>query len=91
MNRSDLVRMVAESHAVPKQAADAAVRAIFGAISEGLSDGERIEIRGFGSFRTRRYEGYSGLNPRTGGAIDVGPKILPMFRPGKGLKQIVEA
>ena len=51
--------------------------------------GERIEIRGFGSFELRAYRGYDGRNPRTGSAVAVKPKRLPFFKVGKELKELV--
>lgn len=89
MNRSDLVRLVARQADIPQRDADLAVRAVFGSISSALRGGERIEIRGFGSFRTRDYEGYSGTNPRTGTPMSVGRKLLPQFRPSKALRSAV--
>ena len=54
-----------------------------------LKAGERIEIRGFGSFEIRHYKAYEGRNPRTGAKVDVKPKRLPFFKVGKELKERV--
>lgn len=89
MNRSDLIRRVAHQTAIPQRDADAAVREVFASISTALSGGDRIEIRGFGSFRLRDYDGYSGTNPRTGNPVSVGPKLLPQFRPSKAMRAAV--
>ena len=56
-----------------------------------LRRGERIEIRGFGSFEIRSYRAYEGRNPRTGTAVSVKPKRLPFFKVGKELKERVNA
>ena len=89
MNRSDLIRLVAHHTDIPHRHADVAVREVFASISTALSGGDRIEIRGFGSFRIRDYDGYSGTNPRTGAAVSVGPKYLPQFRPSKAMRAVV--
>ncbi|MEC9071270.1 MAG: HU family DNA-binding protein [Myxococcota bacterium] len=89
MNRSDLIRLVARQTDIPRRDADVAVREVFASISTALSDGDRIEIRGFGSFRIRDYDGYSGTNPRTGDPVSVGPKYLPQFRPSKAMRAVV--
>lgn len=89
MNRSDLIRLVANQAEIPKRDAEIAVRTVFSSISTALCDGQRIEIRGFGSFRLRDYDGYSGTNPRTGTPVCVGPKVLPQFRPSKVLSAVV--
>jgi integration host factor subunit beta len=54
---------------------------------EALMKGDRIEIRGFGSFVNRSYEAYKGRNPRTGEVIEVKDKKLPFFKVGKELKE----
>ena len=90
MNRSDLVEEIARRNQLPRRTADTAVGTIFGAISEALIDGDRIEIRGFGSFAPREYEGYVGRNPKTGGSVEVASKRLPFFRVGKELREIVD-
>jgi integration host factor subunit beta len=61
------------------------VYAIFGRMEESLRQGERIEIRGFGTFQVRSYKGYKGRNPRTGNPVEVAPKCLPFFRVSKNL------
>ncbi len=90
MNRSDLVDEIARRNQLPRRTADVAVGTVFGAISDALVDGDRIEIRGFGSFIPREYEGYVGRNPKTGGAVKVASKRLPFFRVGKALREIVD-
>ncbi|MBT4262628.1 MAG: integration host factor subunit beta, partial [Deltaproteobacteria bacterium] len=62
----------------------------FGSIKESLAAGDRVEIRGFGSFHVKKYEGYTGRNPKTGDSIEVQPKKLPVFRAGKELKNLVD-
>jgi integration host factor subunit beta len=90
MNRSELVETVAKHKGVPRKAADVAVTTIFDAIFDAVQGGERVEIRGFGSFTTRDYGSYTGRNPRTGASVDVAPKRLPFFKVGKDLKNRVD-
>ncbi len=87
MTRVELVDRIVEQHRVPRKVADAVVDTIFGAIQSTLVDGGRVELRGFGSFRVKDYDGYRGRNPRTGEPIDVAPKRLPAFKPGQALRE----
>lgn len=86
MTRSELVEALAARERVPRETASAVVDTFFGTIAAALASGGRVEIRGFGSFQSRSYSGYTGRNPRTGASIDVAPKILPVFRVGAGLR-----
>ena len=63
---------------------------IFGDMEKALINKERIEIRGFGSFKIKHYEGYQGRNPKTGQIINVESKKLPFFKVGKELKERVD-
>ena len=64
---------------------------IFDSMVEYLAQGERIEIRGFGSFEVRNYKSYEGRNPRTGAPVKVAPKRLPFFKVGKELRERVNS
>jgi integration host factor subunit beta len=87
MTKSDLINRLSQKGNVPSARAESIVDAIFGAIETTLSHGQRIEIRGFGSFELRQYGAYSGRNPRTGSKVAVRPKRLPFFKVGKDLKE----
>ena len=76
---------------MPKGRAELLINAIFDCMEASLRRGERIEIRGFGSFEIRNYRAYEGRNPRTGSAVNVKPKRLPFFKVGKELKERVNA
>ena len=67
-----------------------AVNLFFSSIKESLVAGDRVEIRGFGSFTVKEYEGYTGRNPKTGDQVKVKPKKLPAFRPGRELRSLVD-
>ena len=91
MNKSDLAKSIALSADLPKKTAEDVVNTIFDSLSQELSDGGRIEIRGFGSFYCKTYEAREGRNPRTGEAINVPEKTHVLFRVGKELKGRVDA
>ncbi len=89
MNKSDLVDFLCQKDKLHKGRAELLIDTIFSAMEESLKRGERIEIRGFGSFEIRSYKAYQGRNPRTGNTVQVKPKRLPFFKVGKELKERV--
>lgn len=91
MTKSDLVDRLSETEKLPKARAELIVSTIFDALEQALKRGERVEIRGFGSFEIRRYRAYDGRNPRTGSMVSVKAKRLPFFKVGKELKDRVNA
>ena len=91
MTKSDLIDLLCEAEKMPKGRAELLINAIFDCMEASLRRGERIEIRGFGSFEIRNYRAYEGRNPRTGSAVNVKPKRLPFFKVGKELKERVNA
>jgi integration host factor subunit beta len=91
MKKSELIQKVAEQNNLPKTRVESIVNTIFNAMKDAILAGERIEIRGFGSFTIREYEGYTGRNPRTGSPVEVGPKKLPYFKVGKELRELVNS
>jgi len=86
MTKSDLINHVSRERNIPAARAESIVNAIFDSIEATLQRGERIEIRGFGSFEIRRYRAYAGRNPRNGAKVDVAAKNLPFFKVGKEMK-----
>lgn len=89
MTKSDLIEAVANTLKLPKGKAELIINSIFVCMEEALKRGERIEIRGFGSFEVRSYKSYEGRNPRTGDPVKVEPKRLPFFKVGKELRERV--
>ncbi len=89
VTKSDLIETVAQKLHLPKGKAELIVNCVFDSMEESLKKGERIEIRGFGSFEIRHYKAYEGRNPRTGDPVGVQPKRLPFFKVGKELKERV--
>jgi integration host factor subunit beta len=90
MNKSELVEKLAERGKITKKRAEQVVNLVFEQMTEALRRGDRIEIRGFGSFTSKSYDAYTGRNPRTGETIHVPTKRLPFFKVGKELKERVD-
>lgn len=90
MVKADLVAQVARARDLKMAEAKRAVDAVFTAMARALVDGQGIEIRGFASFKVKRYNGYMGRNPRTGAPIPVQPKRRVIFKPGAELRRRVD-
>lgn len=90
MNKSELVEVVAERARITKKRAEDVVSFIFDSMVNAMVRGDRIEIRGIGSFVVKEYRSYTGRNPRTGQSIQVRSKRLPFFKVGKELKERVD-
>jgi integration host factor subunit beta len=89
MTKSDLIERLCLEQKLPKGKAELLVDTIFDCLEQSLRRGERIEIRGFGSFEIRSYKPYQGRNPKTGVPVPVKEKRLPFFKVGKELKERV--
>jgi integration host factor subunit beta len=90
MNRSDLIEALGKDTGLSKRKAEEVVNRVFDGMANSLSNGERVEIRGFCSFYVKEYKGYTGRNPRTGELVKVKEKRLPFFKCGKELKDRVD-
>jgi len=89
MNKSELIEELAAKTGYNPKLTDKMVRIFFDRIKAALSAGDKVEIRGFGSFTLKKYKGYIGRNPKTGETVEVKPKKLPVFRTGKDLRSRV--
>lgn len=87
MTKAVLVEEVARITDLTKKDAEVIVDTVFRCIADALRRGEKVELRGFGSFRLRQREPRKGRNPKTGDRVDVPPKQVPYFKPGKELKE----
>ena len=87
MTKAELVEEVARAAELNKRDAEVIVETVFGSIIDALHKGEKVELRGFGSFRTRVRGPRRGRNPKTGEPVDVPAKRVPYFKPGKELKE----
>ncbi len=91
MNKSELIRSLAVERDINIDEATEIVTTFFDSMKDALKKGERVEIRGFGSFKIKEYKGYQGRNPKTEEVVDVNPKRLPFFRAGKELKDYLNS
>jgi integration host factor subunit beta len=89
MNKIDIVNSLAEKANLNQKIAKIVVDTIIDGIKNAIVRGERVEIRGFGSFSLRTYKSYKGRNPKNGEVVNVPPKKLPYFKVGKELKETI--
>lgn len=89
MTKAELVEDVARAAELTKKDAERLVELVFESIVETLNQGEKIELRGFGSFRVRERGARRGRNPKTGDPVDIPAKRVPYFKPGKELKELI--
>src|SRR5688500_16707711 len=88
MTKAELVEDVARAAELTKKDAERLVEIVFESIIETLNQGEKIELRGFGSFRVRERGARRGRNPKTGDPVDIPAKRVPYFKPGKEMKEL---
>ena len=91
MNKSELVKALADQANISLDEATLVVNTFVDSMKDSLLEGGRVEIRAFGSFKVKEYGSYAGRNPRTGEKVAVEPKRLPFFRAGKELKEYLNA
>jgi integration host factor subunit beta len=89
MTKADLVEKVTAAGELTRRDGEVIVETIFDAVIGALKSGDKIEIRGFGSFRTRQRNSRIGRNPKTGERVDVPAKKVPYFKPSKELRDLV--
>jgi integration host factor subunit beta len=89
MNKSELVESLAVKKSLTLKWAEEVIDTVFDSMSDALLSGDRIEIRGFGSFVVKEYDAYIGRNPKTGEPIHAKAKKLPFFKVGKDMKEKV--
>jgi integration host factor subunit beta len=90
MTKAELVDNVAERVDLTKKQTEVIVNILFNSITEALSQGDKVELRGFGSFRIRSRNPREGRNPKTGDAVHIPAKRVPFFKAGKGLREMVD-
>ena len=90
MNKLELVQALRHSKGLSKQEAENIVNLFFDEMASTLAKGNRVEIRGFCSFYVKKYDAYTGRNPKTGRKVKIPSKKLPFFKAGKELKERVD-
>ncbi len=91
MTKAELVEEVSKASELTKKHSEVIVNTVFHSIIDALKQGEKIELRGFGSFRIRQRGSRKGRNPKTGEQVDVPAKKIPYFKPGKELKELLNS
>jgi len=89
MTKAELVEDVARAAELTKKDAERLVEIVFESIIDSLNQGQKIELRGFGSFRVRERGARRGRNPKTGDPVSIPAKRVPYFKPGKELKELI--
>jgi integration host factor subunit beta len=89
MTKAELVEEVSRVSDLTKKHSEVIVDTVFKSIVDALHRGEKIELRGFGSFRVRRRKSRTGRNPKTGQGVVVPAKTVPYFKPGKELRELL--
>jgi integration host factor subunit beta len=91
MTKAELVDTVSKKSDLSKKDAEVIVQAVLDSITKSLQGGEKVELRGFGSFRLRERASRQGRNPKTGERVHVPAKRVPYFKPGKELKELINS
>lgn len=91
MTKADLIEEVARQSNLTKKETELIVTTVFDNIAEALTKGDKVELRGFGSFRIRHRNARKGRNPKTGSSVSVPEKRVPFFKVGKQLRELVNS
>lgn len=89
MTKADIVRTLAEEVGLTRREAAQTLAVVLDGVIDAIGEGEKVELRGFGSFRTRKRQARQGRNPRTGARVSVPSKVVPYFKPGKQLREVL--
>ena len=87
MTKADIIKVLADQVGLTRREAAEVLSVVLDGVVEAIKDGEKVELRGFGSFRTRTRQARACRNPRTGAQVQVPPKLVPYFKPGKQLRE----
>ena len=89
MTKADLIEKVSRAAGMSRKDSEGIIETIFESIVQALRSSDKLEVRGFGSFRTRERKSRVGRNPKTGERVEVPPKRVPYFKPSKALKDLI--
>lgn len=90
MNKTELISAVAEKTSITKKDADKIVSGVFDVIADALKQGDKVQLVGFGTFEVKERAARKGLNPLTKQPIDIAASKAPVFKAGKGLKDLIK-
>lgn len=91
MTKADLVDSVSDKIQLTKKQTEVIVNTLFSSITDALTQGDKVELRGFGSFRVRQRNSREGRNPKTGQSVHIPAKKVPFFKAGKELREMVDS
>jgi integration host factor subunit beta len=89
MTKAEIIRILADKIGLTRREAAEVLAVVLDGVVDAIKAGEKVELRGFGSFRTRKRRARTGRNPRTGAQVKVAPKLVPYFKPGKQLRAVL--
>ena len=89
MTKAEIIRILSDQVGLTRREAAEVLTVVLDGVVEAIRKGEKVELRGFGSFRTRKRQARAGRNPRTGAKVQVPPKAVPYFKPGKQLRAVL--
>jgi integration host factor subunit beta len=89
MTKAEIIRILADEIGLTRREAAEVLAVVLDGVVEAIKAGDKVELRGFGSFRTRKRRARTGRNPRTGAKVKVAPKMVPYFKPGKQLRAVL--
>jgi integration host factor subunit beta len=89
MTKADIIKVLSERVGLTRREAAEVLGVVLDGLVDAIRRGEKVELRGFGSFRTRKRQARAGRNPRTGAKVQVPPKAVPYFKPGKQLRGVL--
>ena len=90
MIKAELIEALTNEAGLTRSKAKDVMKTVFNTMANALADGDRVEIRGLGTFKVKNYDGYAGRNPKTGEPINIKAKKLPFFKCGRELKEMVD-
>lgn len=91
MTKAEVVELLSKNGNIPKKQAELIVNTVFSAIAEALDNGEKVELRGFGTFKVKEKKPHTARNPKTGEQVFVKGRRVPYFKPGRDLKKLVNS
>jgi integration host factor subunit beta len=89
MTKAEIVKILAERIGLTRREASDVLAVVLDGVVDAIKAGDKVELRGFGSFRTRQRRARTGRNPRTGAKVKVAPRLVPYFKPGKQLRAVL--
>ncbi len=90
MTKTELIKQLARDCGLTLKQSETVVNTFIRSITQALVDGGKVELRGFGSFRTKTRAARRGRNPKTGETVQVPEKVVPFFKPGKQFRALID-